>query len=92
MVFKGQRLAIPSKQCLSLGDRGISFSLSRAVFERGPDRPEAYPTRVHRLWSPRLRHYPSNSEYSVAQLRMMVREVEQIISRQIGPEEWNHLR
>ncbi len=34
---------------------------------------------------------PSNSEYSVAQLRMMVREVEQIISRQISPEEWNHL-
>jgi len=34
--------------------------LSRAVFERGPDRPEAYPTRVHRLWSPRLAHYCSH--------------------------------
>ena len=32
---------------------------------------------------------PSNSEYSVHQLRMMVREVEQIFGRPISVEEWN---
>lgn len=33
---------------------------------------------------------PSNSEYSVAQLRMMTQEVEVIIGRRIGVEEWNN--
>jgi hypothetical protein len=35
---------------------------------------------------------PSNSEYSVSQLRMMLYEVEQITDRQISAEEWAHLR
>ena len=35
---------------------------------------------------------PSNAEYSVPQLRMMLREVEEIISRQILDEKWNRLR
>jgi hypothetical protein len=34
---------------------------------------------------------PSNSEFSVSQLRMMVREVQQIIGRDIEPDEWNSL-
>ncbi|MFM7875539.1 MAG: hypothetical protein ACKO8M_03135 [Microcystis panniformis] len=34
---------------------------------------------------------PSNSEYSVSQLRMMIREVETIIARQINIDEWNEL-
>ncbi|MFM7787865.1 MAG: hypothetical protein ACKO90_06735 [Microcystis panniformis] len=34
---------------------------------------------------------PSNSEYSVPQLRMMIREVETIIARQINIDEWNQL-
>lgn len=34
---------------------------------------------------------PSNSEYSVPQLRMMLREVEEIIERKITVEEWNKL-
>lgn len=34
---------------------------------------------------------PSNAEYSVPQLRMMIREVEEIIGREITPEEWNKL-
>jgi hypothetical protein len=34
---------------------------------------------------------PSNSEYSVPQLRVMVREVESILGREIGLEEWNAL-
>ena len=32
---------------------------------------------------------PSNVEYSVPQLRMMIREVEEIIGRPIRAEEWN---
>jgi len=34
---------------------------------------------------------PSNSEYSVPQLRMMLREVEEIIERKISVEEWSDL-
>lgn len=34
---------------------------------------------------------PSNSEYSVPQLRMMLREVEEIIEREVGIDEWNNL-
>ena len=34
---------------------------------------------------------PSNAEYSVPQLRMMLREVEQIIGRQISVEDWSQL-
>ncbi len=34
---------------------------------------------------------PSNKEYSVPQLRMMLREVEGIIGRQITADEWNNL-
>jgi len=35
---------------------------------------------------------PSNAEYSVAQLQMMLREVEHIMGRGISVEEWGHLR
>ncbi len=35
---------------------------------------------------------PSNAEYSAPQLRMMLREVEQILGRQISAEDWGHLR
>jgi hypothetical protein len=34
---------------------------------------------------------PSNAEYSVPQLRMMLREVETIIGRQITADEWGSL-
>ena len=34
---------------------------------------------------------PSNVEYSVPQLRMMVREVEQILGREISADEWDTL-
>ncbi|MGK7957704.1 MAG: hypothetical protein AB4063_20995 [Crocosphaera sp.] len=34
---------------------------------------------------------PSNYEYSVPQLKMMLKEVEKIMSRQITIDEWNEL-
>jgi predicted RNA binding protein YcfA (HicA-like mRNA interferase family) len=34
---------------------------------------------------------PSNEEYSVSQLRMMLREVEQILGRKIQAEDWNEI-
>ncbi len=34
---------------------------------------------------------PSNAEYSVAQLRMMISEVEAIIDRKLAINEWNNL-
>ena len=34
---------------------------------------------------------PSNAEYSVPQLREMLREVGRVLARRISPEEWNRL-
>ena len=34
---------------------------------------------------------PSNAEYSVPQLRMLLREVAEIIGREIAADEWNDL-
>jgi hypothetical protein len=34
---------------------------------------------------------PSNREYSVPQLRVIICEVESILGRKISPEEWNSL-
>jgi predicted RNA binding protein YcfA (HicA-like mRNA interferase family) len=34
---------------------------------------------------------PSNAEYSVPQLRMMLREVEEIINRRVTATEWNEI-
>ena len=34
---------------------------------------------------------PSNAEYSVPQLRMLIQQVEEILARQLLPAEWNRL-
>lgn len=34
---------------------------------------------------------PSNADYSVPQLRMMIQEVEEIIGREISLKEWSRL-
>jgi len=34
---------------------------------------------------------PTNSEYSIPQIRMLARQVEAILGRSISPEEWNSL-
>ena len=34
---------------------------------------------------------PSNAEFSVPQLRMMIREVESILGRNLDSDEWNRL-
>jgi hypothetical protein len=34
---------------------------------------------------------PSNAEYSVPQLRMMLREIENILGREVSAEEWADL-
>lgn len=34
---------------------------------------------------------PSNSEYSIPQLKMMISEVQEIIGRALYPEEWDQL-
>jgi hypothetical protein len=43
------------------------------------------------VWSLKRLAIPSNIEYSVPQLRMMIREVEALLLRTISPDEWNHL-
>ena len=34
---------------------------------------------------------PSNTEYSIPQLRMMIKEIESIVGRSITAEEWNDI-
>lgn len=34
---------------------------------------------------------PSNAEYSVPQLRMLIQELEGILCREVSMDEWNHL-
>ncbi len=34
---------------------------------------------------------PSNTEYSVPQLRMLLGQVEEILDREVSTEEWNQL-
>jgi hypothetical protein len=34
---------------------------------------------------------PSNAEYSVPQLRVMICEVEAIMQREVTPDQWNNL-
>jgi hypothetical protein len=34
---------------------------------------------------------PSHTEYSIPQLRMMIREIEEILGREVTADEWNRL-
>jgi hypothetical protein len=43
------------------------------------------------VWSLKRLAIPSNTEYSVPQLRMMIREVEALLLRGINSDEWNSL-
>jgi hypothetical protein len=43
------------------------------------------------LYQARRLAIPSNAEYSVPQLRAMIREVEEIVGREITLVEWNRL-
>jgi hypothetical protein len=43
------------------------------------------------VYSQRRQTVPSNDEYSVPQLRMMLREVEEILGRALSVDEWNDL-
>ena len=43
------------------------------------------------VYSQRRLAVPSNAEYSVPQLRMLLREVAEIIGREITADEWNDL-
>lgn len=43
------------------------------------------------IYKQRRMTVPSNAEYSVPQLRMMLTEIEEIIGRSISADEWNKL-
>jgi hypothetical protein len=43
------------------------------------------------LYEARRMAIPSNAEYSVPQLRVLIREVEAIVGREIRLAEWNRL-
>ena len=43
------------------------------------------------VWEQKRLAIPSNAEYSVPQLRMMIREIESVMRKQITSDEWNNL-
>jgi predicted RNA binding protein YcfA (HicA-like mRNA interferase family) len=67
--------------------RDFIRKLKRLGFE-GP-----YPGTRHQLmrYGSRRLTIPSNSEFSVPQLRMLIRQVENVIGREITPGEWSGL-
>ncbi|HET7270138.1 MAG TPA: hypothetical protein VFI90_03545 [Rubrobacter sp.] len=43
------------------------------------------------IYGQHRRTVPSNAEYSVPQLRMLLGQVEEILNREVSTEEWNRL-
>ena len=63
----------------------------RRLREIGFDGPFSGTRHQFMLYGQHRLAIPSDAEYSVPQLRMMIREVEGIIGRKITAEEWNRL-
>jgi hypothetical protein len=63
----------------------------RRLREIGFDGPFSGARHQFMLYEQHRLAIPSNPEYSVPQLRVMIREVEEIIERKITAEEWNKL-
>ena len=57
----------------------------------GFDGPYPGPRHQFMIYEHHRMSIPSNAEYSVPQLRMMLNEVESIIGRTISADEWNRL-
>jgi hypothetical protein len=66
-------------------------SFIRRVRKLGFDGPFSGTRHQFRVWQGHRLTIPSNQEYSIPQLRMMVREHETILGRLITSEEWNDL-
>jgi hypothetical protein len=63
----------------------------RRLRRLGFDGPFAGTRHQFMLYQARRLAIPSNAEYSVPQLRVMIREVEEILGREITLVEWNRL-
>jgi predicted RNA binding protein YcfA (HicA-like mRNA interferase family) len=63
----------------------------KKLYKLGFDNPKSGTRHQFMVYQQYRLTIPSNSEYSVPQLRMMIREVETIIARQINIDEWNEL-
>lgn len=70
--------------------------LKRRVFIRklralGFDGPYSGTRHQFMVFGPNRQTIPANTEYSVPQIRMLVRQVEEIIERKISLEDWERL-
>ena len=63
----------------------------RRLRELGFDGPYSGTRHQFMVYGQRRLAIPSNEEYSVPQLRMMIREVEQIMGCEITVDDWNKL-
>ncbi len=63
----------------------------RRLRQLGFDGPFSGTRHQFMLYQARRLAIPSNAEYSVPQLRVLIREVEEILGREIALVEWNQL-
>ena len=63
----------------------------RRLRQLGFDGPFSGTRHQFMLYEARRMAIPSNAEYSVPQLRVLIREVEAIVGREITLAEWNRL-
>ncbi len=63
----------------------------RRLYKLGFDGPYSGTRHQFMIYQRHRLAIPSNTEYSVPQLRMMIRETEAILGRTITVEEWNRL-
>jgi predicted RNA binding protein YcfA (HicA-like mRNA interferase family) len=63
----------------------------RRLRQLGFDGPFSGTRHQFMVYEDRRLTIPSNAEYSVAQLRVMIREVEEVLGRDLTLAEWNRL-
>lgn len=63
----------------------------RKIRELGFEGPFSGTRHQFMVWQQQRLAIPSNSEYSVPQLKMMLIEITEIIGREISVEEWQNL-
>ena len=63
----------------------------KKLVKLGFDTPEPGGRHFYMRYGTKVLTIPSNDEYSVPQLKMMIKELEKLIARKISLEEWEEL-
>lgn len=63
----------------------------KKLLKLGFDKPESGGRHFYMRYGSNVLTIPNNPEYSVPQLKMMIKELENIVGRRISLEEWEEL-